>query len=161
MTASISLRPATADDAPWIFAQVPRLHEFGPPPWRTVEQMNAGEIADLQVALTSVDDPDRLFVIAVRAGTGERVGFLYAKTQTDFFTGEPHAHIADIVVAREGEGEGVGRALMEAVQTWSRARGHRVLTLSVFPDNRRALALYERLGFRIDALRMLKVHDEA
>lgn len=157
MPDSLLLRPATADDADWIVSQVPRLHEFGPPPWRTVEQMNAGEMADLRDGLARGGDPERLFVIAEREGDGHRLGFVYVTTQTDFFTGERHGHISDIVVAREGEGQGVGRSLMNAAEAWARSRGHRFVTLGVFPDNTRALTLYQRLGFRTDALRMLKV----
>ena len=157
MRPALVLRPATADDAEWIFSQVPRLHEFGPPPWRTVEQMNAGEVADLRAGLARIDDPERLFLIAQRESDGQRLGFLYAVTLTDFFTGERHAHISDIVVAREGEGHGAGRMLMTAAERWAQSRGYRIVTLGVFPNNTRALALYERLGFRTDALRMLKV----
>lgn len=152
---SAVIRPATAADADWIVSQVPRLHEFGPPPWRTVEQMNAGEIADLRGALERLTDPERHFVIAERDGV--RLGFLYVVTLTDFFTGERHAHISDIVVAREGEGQGVGRALMSEAERWAQERGHRVLTLSVFPNNTRARTLYTRLGFHTDVERMLKV----
>jgi ribosomal protein S18 acetylase RimI-like enzyme len=152
------IRAATAEDAEWIFSQVPRLHEFGPPPWRSVEQMNAGEVADLRAGLARLDDPERLFVIAERDGL--RLGFLYVTTQTDFFTGERHAHISDIVVAREGEGQGIGRTLMEVAETWAQSRGYRFVTLGVFPDNTRARTLYERLGFRTDYQRMLKVLGE-
>lgn len=156
MPTSLIMRPATEDDAEWIVSQVPRLHEFGPPPWRTIEQMNAGEIADLRAVLARGDDPDRFFVIAQRS-EGTPLGFLYADTLTDFFTGERHAHIKDIVVAREGEGQGAGRALMDAAETWSRSRGYRFVTLSVFPNNTRALELYGRLGFQTDVHRMLKL----
>jgi ribosomal protein S18 acetylase RimI-like enzyme len=157
MPPSLVLRSATADDAEWIFSQVPRLHEFGPPPWRTVEQMNAAEVADLRAALARGDDPERLFVMAQQESDGLRLGFLYVVTLTDFFTGERHAHIGDIVVAREGEGQGVGRTLMSAAESWAESRGYRFVTLSVFPSNTRALSLYEHLGFRTDVLRMLKV----
>ena len=157
MPYSLVLRPATTDDTEWVVSQVPRLHEFGPPPWRTVEQMNAGEIADLRAGLARGDDPERLFVIAHQESDGTRLGFLYAVTLTDFFTGERHAHISDIVVAREGEGQGIGRMLMSAAESWAQSRGYRIVTLGVFPDNTRALSLYEHLGFRTDALRMLKV----
>jgi ribosomal protein S18 acetylase RimI-like enzyme len=160
VTPEIDLRPATADDWDWIVSQVPRLREFGPPPWRTAEQMDTGEIADLRAAFEQLDDPDRLLLLATRAANRERLGFLYVVTLTDFFTRERHAHVSDLVVARDGEGQGVGRALMSAADAWARTRGHRFVTLSVFPDNRRALALYERLGFRTDVQRMLKLVDE-
>jgi len=160
VTPEFVLRPATADDWDWIVSQVPRLREFGPPPWRTPEQVDSGEIADLRIAFEQLDDPERLLLIAARAETGQPLGFLYVVTLTDFFTRERHAHVSDLLVARDGEGQGVGRALMSAADVWARKRGYRFVTLSVFPDNRRALALYERLGFRTDVLRMLKALDE-
>jgi ribosomal protein S18 acetylase RimI-like enzyme len=155
---SLLLRPATTDDADWIYSQVPRLHEFGPPRWRTREQMDAGEIADLRNVMTQLEDPDRLFLIAERED-GTRIGFLYVLTQTDFFTRERHAHISDLVVSSEGEGQGAGRALLAAAEEWSRKQGHRFVTLSVFPNNTRALALYERSGYETDVHRMLKLHE--
>jgi len=57
--------------------------------------------------------------------------------------------IADLAVA-VGEGyrdEGLGRALVEAAIAWSRAAGLVRLALRVLPDNRRAVALYRKLGF--------------
>jgi GNAT superfamily N-acetyltransferase len=46
---------------------------------------------------------------------------------------------------------------MEAAADWSRARGHRLLTLNVFDENHRARRLYDRLGYLPDTLRMVKV----
>lgn len=46
----------------------------------------------------------------------------------------------DVLFARS-EGQGVGRALMDAAETWSRSRGHRFVTLSVFPNDTRALRM--------------------
>lgn len=50
-------------------------------------------------------------------------------------------------VARDWRGRGVGSALMEAAFGWSRARGLHKLTLSVFPHNAAAIALYRKFGF--------------
>jgi ribosomal protein S18 acetylase RimI-like enzyme len=156
---SFILRPVTPDDAEWVFSEIPRLHEFGPPPWRTVEQMNAGERVDIGAGLDKRDAGDRLFLIAERTTDGVRLGFVYATTLVDFFTAENHGHISDVVVTREAEGQGVGRALMDAAEAWGRERGYRLMTLGVFPQNQRALMLYERLGYRTDVIRMLKVLD--
>src|ERR1041384_2701405 len=89
----ISLRPARVDDAEWIVALVPRLHEFGPPAWRTVEQMNAAERADIGKALESLDDETQTLVVAERSQDGVPLGFIYTATAVDFFTGEQHAHV--------------------------------------------------------------------
>ncbi len=97
--------------------------------------------------------------IVLVAEDGERrpLGFIHVHTAEDFFTGETHGHVSDIVVAPGAEGAGVGRVLMAAGEEWSRARGHRMLTLFVFENNRRARRLYERLGFEADMSKMLKV----
>lgn len=88
------------------------------------------------------------------------LGFIYVHLAADFFTGETHGHVSDIVVAPEAEGRGVGRALMAEGERWSRARGHRLLTLNVFDGNVRARGLYESLGFAPDTIKMVKTLRE-
>lgn len=60
-----------------------------------------------------------------------------------------HAHQAEIgiTVLKEFWGLGVGRALTQALVHWARDIGLRKLTLRVFDDNHRAIALYRSLGF--------------
>ncbi|HEX4496693.1 MAG TPA: GNAT family N-acetyltransferase, partial [Thermoanaerobaculia bacterium] len=41
-------------------------------------------------------------------------------------------------------------------EAWAVGRGYRLLTLNVFEENRRARALYERNGFGVDMLRLIK-----
>jgi GNAT superfamily N-acetyltransferase/ketosteroid isomerase-like protein len=88
---------------------------------------------------------------------GTPLGFVHVHTARDFFTGEEHGHVSDLVTASGEEGRGIGRALMEAGEGWSRDRGHRLLTLNVFADNTRARALYERIGYGPDTTKMVKV----
>ncbi|MBL4916040.1 GNAT family N-acetyltransferase [Szabonella alba] len=52
-----------------------------------------------------------------------------------------------ICVARPARGQGIGTALMRAVFAEGRARGYGSIRLDVIDANRRARALYERLGF--------------
>ena len=156
---TITIRNAQLDDATWVLSLVPRLHEFGPPRWRTVEQMNLAERDDLLNALHHLDDESSAFLIAERESDRVPLGFVYVATAVDFFTRENHAHIKDIVVAKEGEGQGCGRALLAAAEAWAKKRGSRVITLSVFPENRRAVELYKRVGYETDVLRMLKTID--
>lgn len=119
--------------------------------------MNAAEREDLMRALASSDSEGRAFLIAERPSDHQRLGFIYVATAVDFFTGEEHAHIKDIVVAREGEGHGVASSLLAAAEDWARSKGYGVITLSVFPGNERARQLYERVGYDTDVLRMLKL----
>jgi RimJ/RimL family protein N-acetyltransferase len=64
-------------------------------------------------------------------------------------------HVADVglMVARDERRRGVGRSLMEAAESWARATDVLKLELHVFPHNRPAIALYEKLGYRQEGLR--------
>lgn len=151
------IRPATPQDRAWILALAPRLHAFGPPgppPWRPLVQMDRAVARGLERVLEA---PSPTAQILIAEGPGpESLGFMHVHTATDFFTGEVHTHISDLVVAQAAEGRGVGRALLEAAEAWARERGHRLLTLNVFPTNRRALAVYERAGFAPDTMKLVK-----
>jgi RimJ/RimL family protein N-acetyltransferase len=50
-------------------------------------------------------------------------------------------------VARDWRGRGVGSALLAAAIAWARGRGLHKLSLSVFPHNAVAIALYRKFGF--------------
>jgi RimJ/RimL family protein N-acetyltransferase len=52
-----------------------------------------------------------------------------------------------IAIAHEWRGRGVGSALLAAAIEWARGRGLHKLSLSVFPHNAAAIALYRKLGF--------------
>jgi RimJ/RimL family protein N-acetyltransferase len=52
-----------------------------------------------------------------------------------------------MMVSADWRGKGVGTALVAAAVDWARARGLHKLTLSVFPQNEAAVALYRKFGF--------------
>lgn len=95
-------------------------------------------------------------VLVAEGAAHELLGFVHLHAATDFHTGERHGHVSDIVVAPASEGRGVGAALMAAAEDWARARAFRLLSLHVFGGNTRARALYERLGYRLDIVKMIK-----
>ena len=151
----VKIRPARAADAAWIVPLAPRLHDFGPPPWRSREVMDQAVARVLERALSSAGTD--AIVLAAEDDAGRGLGFVHVHTAGDFFTGETHGHVSDLVVASGVEGRGVGRALMAAAEGWARERGYRLLTLNVFGDNRRALELYTRLGYQPDTTKLVKV----
>lgn len=53
-----------------------------------------------------------------------------------------------VAVSREFWNAGVGRRLAESVFCFARENGYEIIDLEVRCDNLRAIALYERLGFR-------------
>ena len=59
-----------------------------------------------------------------------------------------HAAMLGISVAREAQGQGVGSALMQALCDYADGWAHLLrIELTVFVDNERAIALYQRFGF--------------
>ena len=68
--------------------------------------------------------------------------------------GQHYAHVGEIaiLVSNAQRGAGLGRALMEMAIGWARAVGLAKLSLRVFPDNQRAIALYRSLGFEDEGL---------
>jgi RimJ/RimL family protein N-acetyltransferase len=65
-----------------------------------------------------------------------------------------------MAVAREWRGRGVGSALLAAAVDWSRREGMHKLSLSVFPHNAAAIALYRKFGF-IEEGRRVKQYRRA
>lgn len=59
-----------------------------------------------------------------------------------------HAMMLGIAVAPEAQGQGVGKALMQALCDWADHWGQVLrLELQVYADNERAIRLYRRFGF--------------
>lgn len=152
---TITIRPASAEDASWILPLSARLHDFGPPAWRPREQMDRAVAASIDEALRTPADGQT--VIVAEDADGAPAGFIHLHPAEDFFTGERHTHVSDIVIVASAEGRGVARALMAAADEWARAQGHRLLTLNVFGGNTRARGLYERLGYEVDTMKMVKL----
>src|SRR4051812_35469913 len=151
---NILIRSATPNDKEFILLLLPRLVEFGPPPWRDASQMTATDTQVLCDSLATQSSGVAIFIAEGENGTA--LGFIHLKTATDYYTREEHGHIADIVVAPEGEGRGIGRALMAKGEEWARSKGYRWLKLSVFAQNAHAREVYKRLGYGEDMMSYVK-----
>jgi RimJ/RimL family protein N-acetyltransferase len=62
-----------------------------------------------------------------------------------------------MMVARDWRGRGVGSALVAAAMEWGRSNQLHKLTLSVFPHNEAALALYRKFGFVEEGRRVKQI----
>jgi RimJ/RimL family protein N-acetyltransferase len=72
---------------------------------------------------------------------GEPIGSIHVECSRHGF-GE-----IGMAVLKEWRGRGVGSALLAAAIEWARAEGLHKLSLSVFPHNEAAIALYRKFGF--------------
>jgi GNAT superfamily N-acetyltransferase len=149
----ISVRPGTAADRDFVIDTARRFAAFGPPPWRTAAEIVGGEVRCLDAFFDSGLAASTLLVAELAA---RPAGFAFLEHATDYFTGERHAHLGMIAVAEAAEGQGVGTALMNAAEAWTREQGYSRLTLNVFEGNARARRAYERAGFAIETLRYVK-----
>ena len=66
-----------------------------------------------------------------------------------------------MAVAREWRGRGVGSALMTAEIEWARERGLHKLSLSVWPHNAAAIALYRKYGFVEEGRRVKQMRRQS
>lgn len=149
-----NIRPARATDRDFILSLVPRLSEFGPPPWHDPAQMIA---TDREMIGRVLDEaPPGTAVFVAEGADGAPLGFIHLKTVVEYFSREEQGHVSDLVVAPAGEGRGVGGALMAAGEEWALGRGLRVIGLHVFAVNTRARRLYEKLGYGEDMLKYVK-----
>ncbi len=151
----MTLRPARPDDLEFLLQAVGRLGEFGPPPWRTAAELVEGEARTVRKFMRE-PAPGTEMAVAVGQG-GDPLGFVYLERLRDYFTEEEHGHVSIVAVAGHSEGRGVAGALMRAAESWARRSGYRRLTLTVFEGNRHARAVYEKLGYRPETLRYVKV----
>jgi GNAT superfamily N-acetyltransferase len=153
---TLAIRAAGPGDRAFVLATVVRLGDFGPPPWRTAEEI--GE-ADARVLRVFFESPAPGATLLVAEEGGSPAGFVYLEVLRDFFDRREHGHVSVLAVAREAEGRGVGGALMRAAEAWARERGYRRLTLNVFEGNVRARAVYTHLEYRAETMRYVKVLD--
>ncbi|MBI4929001.1 MAG: GNAT family N-acetyltransferase [Anaerolineae bacterium] len=151
---SIHVRAFSISDRDFLLSLVSRFTGFDLPAWRTRAEIDE---ANRKALLNAMDQPetDALILIA-EDEHGEPAGFLHLQTQTDYFNGEKHGYISDVVVAPAFEGQGVGRLLLNAAEDWARGQGFRLLTLYVFAGNAHARRVYERAGFDQEVIKYVK-----
>jgi RimJ/RimL family protein N-acetyltransferase len=87
----------------------------------------------------------------VAEADGEVVGNVLVSVDRGVAT--EHIGILSIVIAEGWREVGIGSELVAGAQAWARERGLRKLSLGVFPDNERAIAVYEHRGFVREGVR--------
>ncbi len=153
--AGVRIRPALADDRPFVIAAAERLAAFGPPAWRSAEEIVAGEVRTLEGYFAAPLTGTTLMI--AESAQGDSLGFIYLEPFQDYFTLERHGHVGILVVIESAAGKGVGSALMRAADVWAREQGYRKLTLNVLDGNRTARAVYGHLGYAAESLRYVKI----
>lgn len=97
-------------------------------------------------------------IAIARDADARAVGMATAQLVISTAEGAPSAWVEDVVVREDWRGQGLGRALLDAVLDWARAQGAVRAQLLADLDNAPALAFYERIGWqptRLGARRLM------
>jgi ribosomal protein S18 acetylase RimI-like enzyme len=105
---------------------------------------------DIEHELGKLDEYLESHLVIVAEDGGEIVGFALAKLDHHPGIG----NLSDLYVAPGSRRQGAARGLIREVTERLRAEGAKVLTLGVQAENMNARAVYERLGFRLESLKM-------
>lgn len=142
-----TLRPARPTDShalARLFAAVRREGRWlVTPPSAVSEPSEAYFIGEM------IRDPNGASIVA--EADGEVIGNVMVSIDRNAVT--DHVGTLSISVADGWREVGIGTALVAAAQDWARQRGLAKVALAVFPDNARAIAVYERAGFVSEGLR--------
>jgi GNAT superfamily N-acetyltransferase len=132
-----AIRPARMDEGPELqqieVAAGERFRDVGLPDIAEHDPPSAGDLIRYVKAGRSwvaVDEDDH------------PIGYVLV-TQVD-----GNAHVDQVSVRPDHQGEGVGRALMDRVRDWAIAAGLPAITLTTFADVPWNAPLYRHLGFR-------------
>jgi RimJ/RimL family protein N-acetyltransferase len=87
----------------------------------------------------------------VAEADGETIGNILVSIDRSLVSN--HVGTLSIVVADGWRDVGIGSAMVRAAQEWAAAHGLLKVALAVFPDNARAIAVYEHAGFVREGLR--------
>lgn len=137
---TFSVRQAVPTDGPGVLDLAHRLEE-GVAPWR--DRPNVATAVRSWVETSMGEDDHACFV----AEDGGRIVGFVSVTSTIHWSGPTEAYIGELMVCKQVEGMGVGRALAEEAATWGRTNGYERITLTTGAANERARRFYHSLGF--------------
>ena len=90
-------------------------------------------------------------LVLVAEADGEVVGNILVTVDRGVAT--EHIGVLSITIADGWREVGIGSEMVATAQHWATDRGLRKLSLGVFPDNERAIAVYEKAGFEREGVR--------
>jgi len=153
-SASITIRPATAADGAAVLDLAPRLTE-GVAPWRDRARALTAARNWLTGSLTDAAAGTGIVFVATAPPAPGLLGVLSIRP-TRHFTGEHDGYIGELAVAEHAARQGIGRALIDAANSWARDAGLANLTLHTGIYNTSARAFYAALGFAEEEVRLTR-----
>ncbi len=122
--------------------------------WQPEEALERSE-QDFRTLLPEGVGSKGHYLYSIRdAETGTAVGMIWFGVMER--AGQPSAFIYDFSVAEAFQGRGYGKGAMLALEQKVKALGIGAVSLHVFGHNRVARSLYEKLGYEVTKVNMIK-----
>lgn len=99
-----------------------------------------------------LDTMNHFLFNVVDQSTNENVGILWVMANVE----ENKAFIFDIIIDERYQGKGYGKATLKELDNFAMGMGIRHIGLNVFADNPTAKALYEKSGYVVTNMNMVK-----
>jgi ribosomal protein S18 acetylase RimI-like enzyme len=152
---AVEVRTADPTDASFITGLAERLAAVSRLPWLPAAATDRFAAGGCEEAVAAIGQPGHVVLIATDS-SGRRLGFVHAHLDQSVFTGERVGYISTVAVSASAAGAGAGRRLLQHAEQWARRQGCGVMTLEVFGQNVAARAVYAKLGYREQTLKLAK-----
>lgn len=138
----MKIRPAKAEDAAQVLEISKEVNRF--------LASRRPEVGEFKNPLGFYPQAIKEKLIFVAEEGGLVVGYVLAviNEKPDDLSRFPHLNVDELAVAKEFQGSGVGKALMEEIQRWAKEKGLKSIRLSVWEFNPIAIRFYEKLGYK-------------
>ena len=147
---TLEVRPATEADRSYVVSLAHRLEE-GVAAWRDRSAVAEAARSWVETSMSRIGrDEQGCFVVEEY---GQVIGFV-SVGETCHWSGTSEAYIGELVVSRQAEGRGVGRALVDEAAAWGRSRGCRRIALATGAANTAARQFYRSLNFEEEEVRL-------
>jgi GNAT superfamily N-acetyltransferase len=154
MAASISIRPATAEDTPQILAFIRGLAEY--------EKLSHACLATEQSLRETLFGPRPFAEVLIGECEGTPAGFALFFHNYSTFRARPGIYLEDLFVLPAQRGKGIGKALLRELARLAVERGCARLEWSVLDWNEPAIRFYRSLGAEpLEEWTMFRVTDAA
>jgi GNAT superfamily N-acetyltransferase len=150
----LTLRPATPEDIPLILAYVRELAEY--------EREPNAVTATEEDFLRDGFGPQKIFDCLLAEWSGEPAGFALWFYNFSTCRGRTGIHLEDLFVRLQFRGQGIGKALLQAVAAIAVEKNCGRLQWDVLDWNTPAIGFYEEIGATMmHEWRMMRVTDNA
>jgi GNAT superfamily N-acetyltransferase len=149
----IVIRPATLSDLGVLLEFEQAMIETERPFDSSIRTGEDVRYYDLEALIASSDAE----LVVAEIG-GELIGSGYARIESSdaYFRHRQHSYLGFMYVVPEHRGKGVNKKILEALETWSAAKGVMEMRLEAYIENAAAIRAYEKSGYVVNIVEMRK-----